>query len=588
MKFLCTNKKEIKSRGLKIVDFVMVTGDAYVDHPSFGTSLIARYLESFGYSVAILSQPNINDNNSIRKCGLPRLAFLVSSGNIDSMVNNYYVSKKKRKKDVFSVNDKGNKRPDYAVVEYSKLIRKVYGQEIPIILGGIEASLRRLAHYDYWQDKIIPSILLQSDADLLVYSMGEKAIIEIADYLNSGVAIKDLTFIKGTVYKTDSINNLENAILLPSFSQVKTDKMQYLRSFLLQYQNNEYQSAKILVEKYSDCYLIQNTPQPVLTQLELDHLYDLPFCYESYDEQQQFGTITALKEVKFSINVNRGCNGGCHFCALTFHQGKQISMRSSQSCLNEAIKMTSFADFKGYIHDVGGPTANFNDKMCVKLNEYGSCQDKNCFGYEMCDNLKIDHSQYFDILRSIRALPQIKKVFVRSGIRYDYLIKDKESYLKELLQYHVSGQLRLAPEHCSNNVLKLMNKPNILVYDKFVLKCQKINQQLNLKQFVVPYFISSHPGSTLNDALTLALYLKKINYRPQQAQDFYPTPSTISTLMYYTEINPFTLKKINVAKTSEDKQLQNALLQFHLFKNRELVKKALTILNRKDLINVLK
>ena len=586
MEFLCTNKKELKFKNINEVDFVMVSGDAYVDHPSFGTSLIARYLESFGYTVAILAQPNINDLNSIKKCGKPRLAFLVSSGNIDSMVNNYYVSKKKRKKDVYSVNDK-LRRPDYATSVYSKMIRETYGYDIPIIIGGIEASLRRFAHYDYWQDKILPSILLTSEADLLVYGMGEKAIIEIADYLNSGLNIKDLTFINGTVYKTETIDNISDYLLLPSFKELK-DNDKYIDSFTTQYYNNEHQSAKILIEPYNDCFIVQNIPAPILSQEELDHLYDLPFTYESYDEYHNLGTVNALQEIKYSIQVNRGCNGACHFCALTFHQGKQISMRSKQSCVQEAIKMKELTDFKGYIHDVGGPTANFNDNMCDKLNSHGSCFDKSCLGYKMCNNLKIDHSKYFDILKAIREIEGIKKVFIRSGIRYDYLLKDDKKYLEELAKHHVSGQLRLAPEHVSTNVLKLMNKPSIHKYNKFVGEFDKVNKKLGLKQYALPYLISSHPGATLDDALELALFLKDINYRPQQAQDFYPTPSTISTLMYYTQKNPFTKEDIYVAKSESDKQLQNALLQFHLPKNRESVKKALTILDRKDLINVLK
>ncbi|MDR1782395.1 MAG: YgiQ family radical SAM protein [Bacilli bacterium] len=577
MEFLPTNKKEIKNKGLKEVDFIIVTGDAYVDHPSFGTSLIARYLEAFNYTCAILAQPNFNDAHSIMQCGKPKLAFLVSSGNIDSMVNNYYPSKKKRKHDVYSVNNKGNKRPDYAINVYCKMIRNVY-HDIPIIIGGIEASLRRLAHYDYWQDKILPSILLSSNADLLVYGMGEKAIIEIADCLKSGLSIKDITFIKGTVYQSKDISNLSDYLLLPSFKNIKKNKNEYLNSFMKQYYNNENQSATTLIEPYQDTYIIQNIPQSVLTTIELDHIYDLPFTYESYDEYYNKGSITALKEIKFSIQVNRGCNGNCRFCALTFHQGKQVSMRSIESCVKEALKMMTLKDFKGYIHDVGGPTANFNDEMCHKLNEYGSCKDKECIGYKMCDNLIVSHEKYFNILRAIRNLDGIKKVFVRSGIRFDYLLKDQhcDEYLEELIKYHISGQLRLAPEHCSNHVLKLMNKPNIKIYDQFVRKFNDINKKLNLKQFVVPYLISSHPGCTIDDAIILMQYLKKINYRPQQVSDFTPTPSTLATLMYYTEIDPFTNKNIYVAKTLKDKQKQNALLQYHLLKNKDIVKEIIT------------
>lgn len=583
MNFMNTNKKEIKEQGLSQVDFVVITGDAYVDHPSFGTSLIARYLESFNYSVAILAQPNHNDENAFKKCGCPRLGFLISSGNIDSMVNNYYTSKKKRYHDVYSVNNKGGKRPDYATSVYAKMVRQVYG-DIPIIIGGIEASLRRFSHYDYWQDKIIPSCLVSSDADLLVYSMGEKAIIEIADYLSSGLAISDITFVNGTMYRSKSIDSLSDYILLPEYKQVIKNKAMYQDSFMKQYYNNEHQSAKILVEPYENEYIIQNIPQPVLTQHELDHLYDLPFTYESYDEFHKNGKVSALDEVKFSIAVNRGCNGACNFCAITFHQGKQLSMRSLPSCVDEATKMTTLSEFKGYIHDIGGPTANFNDDMCDKLNKYGSCKDRACLGYQMCPNLKISHEKYFAILKAVRELPSIKKVFVRSGIRYDYLLKDNPNYLKELAQYHVSGQLRLAPEHYSDNVLKIMSKPNIKTYDRFIKQFDKVTKELNMQQYAVPYLMSSHPGSTLQDALDLALYLKRINYRPVQAQDFYPTPSTISTLMYYTEINPFNNKKIYIAKSNEDKSLQRALLQAHLKENYDLVYQALKKLNRLDLV----
>ncbi|MDR3214900.1 MAG: YgiQ family radical SAM protein [Bacilli bacterium] len=575
MNFLPTNKKEIKNKGLKQVDFVIVTGDAYVDHPSFGTSLIARYLESFNYTCAILAQPNFNDDHSIMQCGCPRLAFLVSSGNIDSIVNNYYTSKQKRKQDVYSLNNKGHKRPDYATSVYTKMIRKTYG-DIPIIIGGIEASLRRLAHYDFLQDKLLPSILLTSSADLLVYGMGERAIIEIADYLNSGLNIKDLTFIKGTAYQTKDISLLDDYLMLPSFSAIKKDKKSFQDSFIKQYHNNENQSAHMLIEPYQDTYIVQNIPQPILNTIELDHLYDLNFTYESYDEYHHKGTITALKEIKFSININRGCNGGCHFCAITFHQGKQISMRSKASCLKEAQKMQSLKDFKGYIHDVGGPTANFNDEMCAKLNKYGSCSDKECLGFKICPNLKITHEKYFDILRSLRTLNGIKKVFVRSGIRYDYLLKDDPKYIEELIKYHISGQLRLAPEHCANHVLRLMNKPSISYYDKFVEIYHKINQQLGLKQFVVPYLMSSHPGSRIEDAIALMNYLKKINYKPLQVSDFMPSPSTLSTLMYYTQIDPFTNKNIYVAKSSEEKRTQQALLQYHLPKNQKIIQEILS------------
>jgi len=584
MNFLPTNKKEIKEKGLKQVDFVMVSGDAYVDHPTFGTSLIARYLESFGYSVAILSQPNIKDDNSIRKCGQPRLGFLVGSGNIDSMVNNYSVSKRKRRFDEYSINGKTGKRPDYATVEYCQLIRRVYG-DVPIIIGGIEASLRRFAHYDYWSESMKPSILLESNADLLVYSMGEKAIIEIADYLNAGLDVKDITFIMGTVYKTKEASLLSDAIMMKPFKEVKKDKFAYIDNFKIQYHNNDHQSAKVIVEPYNEEYVVMNIPQPVLSKEEFDHLYDLPFTYESYDEVQGFGKIPALEEVKFSISANRGCNGSCNFCAITFHQGRQISMRSTQSCVDEAKKMMTLSNFKGYIHDVGGPSANLTDTMCDKLNNYGSCHSKMCLGHDMCKKVDTDQSSYFDILRNVRAIEGIKKVFVRSGVRYDVMLKDDPKYIYELAKYHVSGQLRLAPEHMSDNVLKLMGKPSIHLYEKFVDKFNQANKELNLEQYALPYLISSHPGATLQDALDLCLYLKKINYFPKQVQDFYPTPSTMSTLMYYTGLNPLDNNKpVYVAKTPKEKAYQRALLQPYYPENKELVLEALRKLKRFDLI----
>lgn len=584
-KFLSTNFKEMQNKGHNEVDFVIVTGDAYVDHPSFGTSLIGRYLESFGYTVAIIAQPNFRDSKSITICKEPRLAFLVSSGNIDSMVNHYYVSKNKRKIDVYTPNNVNSIRPDYATTVYSKLIKIEY-PNIPIIVGGIEASLRRLAHYDYWKDRILPSVLVDSQADLLVYSMGERAIIEIADYLSSGLSIKDLTFIQGTCYLTKDVSNLNDYILLPDFSSIRKQKDKYAQSFNIQYQNNENQSAQGIIETYDDYYIVQNIPQPVLTSQELDHLYDLPFTYESYDEIFNKQPVKALEEIKFSVNINRGCNGGCNFCAITFHQGKQISMRSINSCVNEASKMKDLTNFKGYIHDVGGPTANFNDDMCDKLNTKGSCKNRDCFSPVMCPNLKVDHSKYFSTLEQIRNIDGIKKVFVRSGIRYDYFIKEKNSkYLNDLVKYHVSGQLRLAPEHYSDNALRYMNKPGINVYDRFVEKFNKTTKELGLPQYVVPYLMSSHPGTTLEDALQLALYLKKINYRPVQVQDFYPTPSTMATVMYYTGLDPRSMKKVYSAKTAHDKALQRALLQFHLPQNYELVYNALKKLNRLDLVS---
>lgn len=579
-----TSLNQIEEKGLTQVDFVMVTGDAYVDHPSFGSSLIARYLESFGYSVAILSQPRINDPLSITKCGQPRLGFLVTSGNMDSMVNHYYASKKRRKRDEYTVNGLTKRRPDYAVNEYCKLIRRTY-HDIPIIIGGIEASLRRFSHYDVWQDKVLPSILLSSSADLCVYSMGEKAIIEIADYLNSGLNIKDITFINGTSYFSRDLNHLSDYELLDSYEISSTDKISYAKNFMKAYHNNENQKAKIVVEPYNEGYVIQNIPQTVLNTQELDHIYDLPFTYESYDEIHGLGKVNALSEIKFSIQANRGCNGGCSFCAITMHQGKQISMRSVESVVLEAKKLRELKDFKGYIHDLGGPTANFNDEMCDKLQNQGSCNHRECYAPKICPNIKFDHSKYLAMLREVRNLDGIKKVFIRSGIRFDYLLYDKDnSCLEDIVKYHVSGQLRLAPEHSSNNVLKLMNKPQINVYERFVDKFDALSKKHNLNQYTVPYLISNHPGSTLDDALNLAIFLKKINYRPLQVQDYYPTPGTMATTMFYTKLDPRTLKPIYVCYDEHEKAMQRALLQVHKPENYDLVNEALKKLKRLDLI----
>lgn len=582
--FLPTNKKEMKAQHIEQVDFVMITGDAYVDHPSFGSSLIARHLQSYGYSVAIIAQPSIKDEKSVLRCGIPRLGFLVTAGNIDSMVNHYYVSKHRRKKDAYSLNDKPNKRPDDATIVYCKMIRNLIS-DANIIIGGIEASLRRFSHYDYIKDTLRPSILVESQADLLVYGMGERAIIQIAEALESGMMAKDLVFINGTSFISDVIYD-QDTIILSSYEEELRDVKKHAQNFLVQYRNNDAKTSKVLAQPHKNKFIIQNPAMPILKKFELDAIYKLPFTYESYDEFHSLGKISALSEVKFSIAVNRGCNGGCHFCAITYHQGQQISMRSHDSVVDEAKKMKTLTDFKGYIHDVGGPTANFNDQMCDKLQEQGSCRHRSCFAPKMCPNLKVTHDQYFAMLKSIRELDGIKKVFVRSGIRYDYMLKDQnKQHLEDLVKYHVSGQLRLAPEHVSPTVLKYMNKPSIHSYNKFCENFEKVNKKLNTKQYIVPYLMSSHPGSELSDALELALYLKKIDYRPLQVQDFYPTPSTMSSVMYYTGLDPMTMKKVSLVKSEHDRNLHRALLQFHLPQNHSLVCQALKKLKREDLIN---
>ncbi len=583
--FLPVNQAEMKELGFSQADFVLISGDAYVDHPSFGAALIGRYLESFGYRIALLPQPDWKNPDSLRLCGRPLLGFLVTGGNMDSMVNHYTVAKKRRNQDAFTPGGKIGKRPDDAVIVYSQLIRQVYG-DIPIIIGGVEASLRRLAYYDYWKNRLRPSILWESQADILVYGMGERAILEVAEYLKSGIPVSQIKFVKGTAFLTSDLSPFTPYQKLLSYENALKDKRGWAQSFYLQYQNSEAPSAKTLAEPIEDQYVVQNLPQPVLTQAELDHLYDLPFTYESYDEKHALGKVSALDEVKFSIAVNRGCNGGCHFCAITFHQGKQVSMRSQASVLTEAQKMTELSGFKGYIHDVGGPTANFNDQMCKKLNEKGSCHHRECFTPELCPNLKVDHSKYFEILRALRKLPRVKKVFIRSGIRYDYLLRDKNpQFLEELVKYHVSGTLRLAPEHSVSSVLKTMNKPDISCYQAFSQKFYAAAKKADMTEYIAPYFISSHPGSSLKEALELALFLKKINFRPTDVQDFYPTPGTMSTAMFYSGFHPKTGERVFVERSDHRKAMQRALLQVHLPQNYDLVYSALKELNRLDLID---
>ncbi|MBC7960952.1 MAG: YgiQ family radical SAM protein, partial [Vallitaleaceae bacterium] len=516
-------------------DFVFVSGDAYVDHPSFGVAIISRVLESFGYKVAILAQPRWKSTEDIKQFGEPRLGFLVTAGNIDSMVNHYTVAKKKRSDDAYTPGGKAGKRPDYATSVYCNLIRQVY-KDTPIVIGGIEASLRRMAHYDYWSDSVKPSILLDSGADLLIYGMGEKSIVEIADALAAGIAAKDITFIAGTVYKTNTLENLYKPIELPPYEVIKAQKIKFAQSFKIQYENTDFANSSILVESYgSDGYVVENIPQKPLLQSELDNVYALDYMRTYHPSYEEAGGIPAIEEVKYSLISNRGCFGGCNFCALTFHQGRIMQSRSKKSMVSEASQFVWDKDFKGYIHDVGGPTANFRAPSCAKQMEHGVCKDKQCLFPEPCKNLKVDHLDYLDVLKELRTLPNVKKVFVRSGLRFDYLMNDpNDLFFKELVQNHISGQLKVAPEHVSDKVLKHMGKPKHQVYERFVKKYNKLNEDYGMKQFLVPYLMSSHPGSDLNSAIELAEYLRDIGHQPQQVQDFYPTPSTISTCMYYT------------------------------------------------------
>jgi len=580
--FLPVSKSDMKKRGWTQCDFIYICGDAYVDHPSFGHAIITRLLEAFGYKVGIIAQPDWKNKESITILGEPRLAFLVSAGNMDSMVNHYTVNKKRRHQDAFSPGGVMGKRPDYATIVYCNLIRQVY-KKTPVIIGGIEASLRRMAHYDYWSDKVKRSILIDSGADIISYGMGEHSIIEIADALNAGIDIHDITFIKGTVYKT---KNLENYIELPSYDDIVNSKEMYAKSFYTQYKNTDPFTARILVEKVKEkMYVVQNPPAMPLTEVEMDDIYSLPYMRNYHPMYEKDGGIPALSEIKFSITSNRGCFGGCSFCALTFHQGRIIQVRSHKSIIDEAVQMTKDADFKGYIHDVGGPTANFRHTSCDKQLTKGVCMNRQCLFPKPCPNLKVDHSDYIKLLRELRALPGVKKVFIRSGIRFDYCMCDSDdTFINELCKYHISGQLRVAPEHISDNVLNKMGKPSNDVYEGFLKRYQRINKKTGKEQFVVPYLMSSHPGSTMKEAIELAEYIRDLGYMPEQVQDFYPTPSTLSTCMYYTGLDPATMDKVYTPVSHHEKAMQRALIQYRNPENYELVKEALIKNGRTDLI----
>ena len=563
--FLPVSRKDMEERGIEQLDFVYVIGDAYVDHPSFGHAIISRLLEAHGFRVGIISQPDWKDEKSISILGKPRLGFLVSAGNMDSMVNHYTVSRKRRQKDAYTPGG-------------------VMGT--PIIIGGIEASLRRLAHYDYWSDSLKRSILLDSGADLISYGMGEHSIIEIAEALDAGIHVRDITFIAGTVYKTRMLDEAVDTIVLPSYEKLKEDKLWYARSFYTQYCNTDAFAGKRLAEPYGEhLYIVQNPAAKPLTQMEMDDVYALPYkrtWHPSYDAR---GGVPAISEVKFSLVSNRGCFGGCSFCALTFHQGRIIQTRGHESIIEEAKQMTEDKDFKGYIHDVGGPTANFRHPACEKQLKKGVCPNKQCLFPKPCQNMRADHKDYLILLRKLRKIPKVKKVFIRSGIRFDYLMADKdESFFRELVKYHISGQLKVAPEHVADKVLAKMGKPEHAVYQKFVKKYEQLNRQEGMNQFLVPYLMSSHPGCSLTEAVELAEYLRDLGYMPEQVQDFYPTPSTISTCMYYTGVDPRTMEPVYVPKNPHEKAMQRALIQYRNPANYELVKEALLKAHRSDLI----
>ncbi len=583
--FLPICREDMEKRGIRQFDFVYVIGDAYVDHPSFGHAIISRLLEAYGYTVGIISQPDWRQKESVAIYGEPRLAFLVSAGNMDSMVNHYSVSKRRREKDSFTPGGVMGRRPDYATVVYGNLIRQTY-KKTPILIGGVEASLRRLAHYDYWSGKVKRSILLDSGADILMYGMGERSMIQLAEALDSGLAAEDITFVEGTVCKVRRKEDIYDAVFLPPYASVREDRECYAKSFYTQYCNADPFHGKRLAEEYpNQVYVVQNPPSKPLSQQEMDDVYGLPYQRAYHPSYEAQGGVPAISEVKFSITSNRGCFGGCSFCALTFHQGRIVQSRSHASILKEAKLLLEDADFKGYIHDVGGPTANFRYPACEKQLQVGACVQKQCLFPKPCQNLRADHKDYLELLRKLRSLPGVRKVFIRSGIRFDYLLADADrTFLRELCEYHVSGQLKVAPEHISDKALHYMGKPRAEVYERFAEEYRKMNETLGKKQYLVPYLMSSHPGSTLREAVELAEFLRDLGYMPQQVQDFYPTPSTISTCMYYTGLDPRTMKKVYVAHNPHEKAMQRALIQYREERNYELVKEALVKTGRTDLI----
>ncbi len=582
--FLPISQEDMKKRGWHELDFVIVTADAYVDHPSFGTAIISRVLEAAGFKVGIIAQPNWKNTDDFMKLGKPRLAFLVNGGNMDSMVNHYTVSKKLRERDFYSPGGKMGHRPDRATIVYCNRLREAY-KNIDIIIGGIEASLRRFAHYDYWSDRVRKSILIDSGADLLVYGMSEKQIVEIAEALNNGLQAKYIRYINGTCYVADSKEEVYDYIPIPSYKQVSEDKIKYAEAFKIQYEEQDPIRGKTILQEHNGKYLVQNKPEMPLNREELDKVYQLPYMKNYHPVYEKDGGIPAIEEVKFSLVSARGCFGSCSFCALTFHQGRIVQSRSEGAIIQEAEEITALPDFKGYIHDLGGPTANFRNPACKKQLKHGACKTKQCLSPQPCKEMDIDHLEYLGILRKLREIPKVKKVFVRSGLRYDYIMADKDDrFLKELLEHHVSGQLKVAPEHVDHEVLRHMGKPAGKTFDKFCEKFDRINERLGKKQYIIPYLMSSHPGSTIQSAIRLAEYLRDIHYQPEQVQDFYPTPGTLSTTMYYTGLDPLTMKSVYVPKSRSEKAMQRALLQYRDPKKYDLIYEALHTAGREDLI----
>ena len=582
--FLPLSRGDMEERGITQFDFIYVTGDAYVDHPSFGAAIVTRLLESLGYTVGIISQPDWKSERDFKIYGKPRLAFLVTGGNIDSMVAHYTAAKRKRSDDAYTAGGKAGKRPDRAVIVYCKKMREIYGN-VPIAIGGLEASLRRFAHYDYWDDLVRPSILLDSGADLLMYGMGEHQIEELARRLDGGESISNIHNIRGTCYLTEPINTPIGAAECASYEQVKENKKAYARSCRQQYDQQDEVYGKTVIQRHGKMMLVQNPPSYSLTTEELDRIYSLPYMRAYHPSYESVGGVPGIEEVKFSITHNRGCFGYCNFCSIALHQGRRITCRSEESILDEARRLTEMPDFKGYIHDVGGPTANFRKPSCEKQIKLGLCKGKKCLAPEPCPNLEADHSEYIDILRKLRKIKGVKKVFIRSGIRYDYLMEDEsDEFIKELIKNHVSGQLKVAPEHCSAAVLDKMGKPHIEAYKKFQKKFYEITKGIGKEQYLVPYLMSSHPGSTLKEAIELAVFLKENNMRPEQVQDFYPTPGTLSTCMFYTGLDPYTMEEVYVPRTPEEKKMQRTLLQYFKPENKRIVISALKKAGRTDLI----
>ena len=585
MPFLPISKKDMQERGIEQLDFICITGDSYVDHPSFGIAIISRMIEDIGFTVGIIAQPDWRSDADFKKLGTPKYAFLITGGNIDSMVAHYTSAKKKRSDDAYTAGGKAGKRPDRATIVYTQAVKRIFGKDMPVAIGGLEASLRRFAHYDYWDEAVRPSILEDSGADLLMYGMSEHQIVEICTRLANGEKMSQLRDIRGTAYLCDPRETPYGAAECPSLAQVREHKEEYAKACRIQYDWQDEVYGKTVIQRQTNKMLVQLPPAYSLNTPELDHVYELPYMRTYHPIYEKEGGVPGIKEVEFSITHNRGCFGNCNFCSIALHQGRRISVRSRESILREAELLTTLPNFKGYIHDVGGPTANFRAPSCTHQLTHGLCKGRKCLAPEPCKNLEVDHTEYLSILRDIRKIKGIKKVFIRSGIRYDYLIEDKnEEFMRELIEYHVSGQLKVAPEHCSAAVLDLMGKPHIEAYKKFQDKFYKMTGRIGKEQYLVPYLMSSHPGSTLNEAVELALFLKSLKMRPEQVQDFYPTPGTISTCMFYTGLDPYTMKKVYVPRTAEEKGMQRALLQYFRPQNQRKCIEALIKAHRTDLI----